>query len=129
MMPMSLSDHMDVWASRVHRLTPAEARTAAAEGAVLVDLRERADIEAEGSLPDSVQIRLSVLPWRCDPEGERADPRVADPARHIVLVCNDGYSSLWAAALLTDMGFERAGDMIGGFHAWQAAGLPVIAPN
>jgi rhodanese-related sulfurtransferase len=43
-----------------------------------------------------------------------------------VLVCNEGYQSSLAAATLQDLGFARATDLVGGFQAWAAAGLPVV---
>lgn len=39
-------------------------------------------------------------------------------------MCNDRYASSLAAANLTKTGFRHAGDVIGGFRAWTAAGLP-----
>ncbi|MEA2466425.1 MAG: hypothetical protein QOJ57_551, partial [Thermoleophilaceae bacterium] len=36
-----------------------------------------------------------------------------------------GYQSSLAAATLRDLGFARAGDLVGGFQAWRSAGLPV----
>ena len=44
-----------------------------------------------------------------------------------VLVCAHGYSSSLAAATLHDLGLARVCDVIGGFEAWAAAGLPVQA--
>jgi rhodanese-related sulfurtransferase len=41
------------------------------------------------------------------------------------VVCNEGYSSSLAAATLQQLGVHRATDMVGGFRAWKAAGLPV----
>jgi rhodanese-related sulfurtransferase len=41
-------------------------------------------------------------------------------------VCNEGYQSSLAAATLQDLGFARATDLVGGFRAWAAAGLPVV---
>ncbi len=38
------------------------------------------------------------------------------------------YSSSLVAATLRDLGFDRSTDVVGGFEAWQAAGLPVIPP-
>jgi rhodanese-related sulfurtransferase len=35
-----------------------------------------------------------------------------------VIVCNEGYSSSIAAALLHDIGLNRATDLIGGYQAW-----------
>ena len=68
---------------------------------------------------------LSVLYWRLDPASGHDDPRLSDPARQVILVCAHGYSSSLAAATLRELGFARATDVIGGFEAWAAAGLPV----
>ena len=45
----------------------------------------------------------------------------------MIVVCNEGYQSSLAAATLLDLGFARATDLDGGFQAWRAAGLPVVA--
>jgi rhodanese-related sulfurtransferase len=45
-------------------------------------------------------------------------------AEQLVLVCDQGYSSILAAAMLLDLGVN-AGDVIGGFEAWLRAELPV----
>ncbi len=42
-----------------------------------------------------------------------------------MLFCVQGFASSLAAAGLHDIGFSRATDMVGGFQAWKAAGLPV----
>jgi len=66
---------------------------------------------------------------RIDPgldSGSRRHIPVADPDRRVVLVCAHGYSSSLAAATLLDLGYGRATDVIGGFEAWAAAGLPVV---
>ena len=43
-------------------------------------------------------------------------------------MCAQGYQSSLAAATLQEIGIRAATDMIGGFEAWAAAGLPVLAP-
>ena len=40
-------------------------------------------------------------------------------------MCNEGYQSSLAAATLKQLGRSDATDLIGGFQAWRAAGLPV----
>jgi rhodanese-related sulfurtransferase len=40
-------------------------------------------------------------------------------------MCAEGYSSCLAAVSLQDLGLRHATDLIGGFLAWRAAGLPV----
>jgi hypothetical protein len=45
------------------------------------------------------------------------------------VICLDGYTSSLAAAALHDLGLRRATDVIGGYHAWTAAGLPSAAAS
>jgi rhodanese-related sulfurtransferase len=66
-----------------------------------------------------------VLFWRLDPTSGYHNPRLADPAKQVVVLCADGYSSSLAAATLQNLGFTRATDVIGGFNGWVAAGLPL----
>ena len=92
-------------------------------GAVLVDIRPQASREAEGELPDAVVIERTVLEWRLDPASDARLP-LASYDLHIVVVCNEGYSSSLAAASLQELGIHRATDLDGGFRAWRLAGLP-----
>ena len=45
----------------------------------------------------------------------------------VIVLCSEGYTSSLAAAALADLGLHRATDVVGGFHAWAAAGLPATA--
>lgn len=110
------------------RLTPAEAYDAVRKGAVLVDTRPAVNRETEGELPGALVIERTVLEWRLDPASS-ARIAEADYDLHVVLVCNEGYSSSLAAATLQQLGVHRTTDMIGGFRAWRAAGLPIIPPR
>jgi rhodanese-related sulfurtransferase len=42
------------------------------------------------------------------------------------LICNQGYQSSLAAYTLRQLGVTNIVDVIGGFEAWLAAGLPRI---
>jgi rhodanese-related sulfurtransferase len=42
----------------------------------------------------------------------------------VIVFCSEGYTSSLAAIALQDLGLHRATDMIGGFQAWKAMGLP-----
>ena len=111
--------------ARLDRLEPADAHAEAQAGALLVDTR-CADLRRdEGVIPGSIHVPLSVLYWRLDPASGYENPVIADPDRRIVLICAHGYSSSLAAATLRDLGFSRATDVVGGFEAWAAAGLPI----
>ena len=41
------------------------------------------------------------------------------------MLCNESYASSLAARDLRALGLARATDLVGGFRAWAAAGLPV----
>jgi rhodanese-related sulfurtransferase len=124
----TIGDRLAQARENIDRFTPSEAKAAAAQGAVIVDTRCAEDRRREGLIRDAVEVPLSVLEWRCDPESGYADDRLADLHLQIIVMCNDGFSSSLAAASLRDLGFGRAGDMIGGFRAWMDAGLPVTPP-
>jgi rhodanese-related sulfurtransferase len=107
------------------RLEPTEALAAQRAGALLVDTRCAELRRDDGVIPGSVHVPLSVLYWRLDPASGHDDPGLSDLDRQVVLVCAHGYSSSLAAATLRSLGFARATDVVGGFEAWSAAGLPV----
>jgi rhodanese-related sulfurtransferase len=110
--------------ARLERLEPADVHRAMAEGAVVLDTRTGDERRAAGGIPGAACVPLSELEWHLDPDSGFNDPRIALDA-WIVVVCAEGYSSSLAAARLQSLGFARATDMIGGFDAWKAAGLPV----
>lgn len=95
------------------------------EGAFVVDTRTAATRVPEGHIPGAVVVDRLVLEWRLDPTSEA---RMSDgPTRDdvVVVVCNEGYSSSLAARELQRLGFSRATDLVGGFRAYAAAGLPI----
>jgi rhodanese-related sulfurtransferase len=111
--------------ARLHRLTPAEAAAAMRLGATLIDTRDGDHRSRDGRIPGSVHIPLSVLEWRVDPTSGHQSPALAGREDRLVLICDEGYSSSLAAVRLHDLGFANTTDVIGGFVAWVAAGLPV----
>jgi rhodanese-related sulfurtransferase len=110
--------------ARLDRLTPADAYRAQQDGAILVDIRPIAQRAAHGEIPGAIVVERNVLEWRLDP---RSDARLPFADRYdlpVVVCCQEGYTSSLAAAALQDLGLYRATDVIGGFAAWQAEGLP-----
>jgi rhodanese-related sulfurtransferase len=112
--------------ARLTRLRPHEAHAAVAGGALLVDTRCVSQRAADGVIPGALYHPRNVLEWRADPASDACDPTLAaDLDRLLIVVCDEGYASSLAAAMLQDLGFARATDLDGGFRAWRAAGLPV----
>jgi rhodanese-related sulfurtransferase len=71
-----------------------------------------------------VHIPRTVLEWRLDPTSAWRTEHVAGARDELIVLCDHGYSSSLAAAALLDLGLPRVGDVVGGFEAWLAAGLP-----
>jgi rhodanese-related sulfurtransferase len=115
--------------ARITRLTPAEAFAAAREGALIVDVRSDFDRERTGVVPGSLHVPRTVLEWRLDPASPWRSPYAAGLDTQVIVLCDHGYSSSLAAAVLADLGFDRASDVIGGFEAWREAGLPMALPS
>ncbi|WP_107407516.1 rhodanese-like domain-containing protein [Streptomyces griseus] len=107
------------------RIGPRETAAAAAEGALLVDIRYAALRERDGLIPGALVVERNELEWRLDPLGSHRAPEAVSHDLPVVLICNEGYASSLAVASLRQLGLRRATDLIGGFQAWRAAGLPV----
>ncbi|MFE6128031.1 rhodanese-like domain-containing protein [Streptomyces sp. NPDC056437] len=109
------------------RVEPKQAFAEAAEGALLVDIRYAALRDLDGLIPGALVVERNELEWRLDPQGSHRAPEAVSHDLRVVVICNEGYASSLAAASLRDLGLHRATDLIGGFQAWRAAGLPVEA--
>jgi rhodanese-related sulfurtransferase len=109
--------------ARIDRRTPAEAL---ASGAQIIDIRSADQRRADGAVPGALWFPRNVLEWRVDPASDHRDPAAAGLDDEVLVLCDEGYQSSLAAAVLRDLGFCRSGDVAGGFRAWRAAGLPVV---
>ena len=111
--------------ARLHRLDPTDAAAAVDRGALLVDTRPEWQRRVEGEIPGALLIERNHLEWRLDPASDARIPEAVDHDVEVIVMCSEGYASSLAAASLQDLGLHRATDLVGGFHAWRAAGFPV----
>jgi rhodanese-related sulfurtransferase len=124
----SIDEMLAVARARLARLTPADAFTACAAGATLIDIRPAAQRAAAGEVPGSVVIERNHLEWRLDPASDARLPWATGYDLRPIVICAEGYTSSLAAAALQDLGLALATDVAGGYQAWQAAGLPTAPP-
>jgi rhodanese-related sulfurtransferase len=110
---------------RLRRVTPQEAAAEQADGALLVDTRTVEQRASQGDIPGALVIDRTVFEWRLDPTSPSRIPEAKDHEVRVIVICAQGYSSSLAAASLQDLGLVNATDVIGGFEAWKAAGLPI----
>lgn len=125
---LSIDEHVARVRAELDRVGPQEACAAVADGALLVDIRYAELRERDGLIPGALVIERNELEWRLDPQGSHRVPQATSHDLRIVVICNEGYASSLAAASLRQLGLHRATDLIGGYQAWRAAGLPVSAP-
>ena len=114
--------------SRLRRVLPEQAYARQRCGALLVDIRPVAQRSANGEIPGALVVDRNVLEWRFDPRSPSRLPVADRYDLAVIVLCQEGYSSSLAAAVLHDLGLHNATDVVGGFDAWAAAGLPITAP-
>jgi rhodanese-related sulfurtransferase len=123
--PTSVEQLLAAARAQLRRLTPEQAYAAMGEGAVLVDIRSESQRATGGVVPGARFVPRNVLEWRLDPTCPHRDAELGRPDARIVLLCDEGFQSSLAAATIRSLGVTAATDVIGGFRAWRAAGLPV----
>jgi sulfur-carrier protein adenylyltransferase/sulfurtransferase len=105
----------EVDATRAHELLDG------VEPPLLVDVREQ-DEWSEGHLPGAIHVPRGNLESRI----ERAAP---DHAQPIVVYCQSGGRSAFAAKSLEELGYENVVSLAGGFTDWKRNGLPTQLPR
>jgi rhodanese-related sulfurtransferase/mannose-6-phosphate isomerase-like protein (cupin superfamily) len=124
---LSIEQMLSAARTRLRRLSPDEVYEAVTmTEAVLVDIRPESQRAIEGSITGALVVERNVLEWRFDPASSTRLPVATDHDLHVIVFCSEGYTSSLAAAALQDLGLSRATDMVGGFQAWRAMGLPIV---
>jgi rhodanese-related sulfurtransferase len=109
--------------TRVRELSPRELIAARDAGAVVVDVREREELQATGTIPGAVHVPRGVLEFVADPASPLHHPAL-DPGRPVVLCCAVGGRSALAADALRALGYVDLAHLGDGMQAWLASGLP-----
>ncbi len=108
--------------SQIDEIDPSKVRELIGEGVAIVDVRETEEFAA-GHLPGAKHVPRSYLETRI--EGV-----VADRDAQIVLYCQSGNRSAWAARTLEDdLGYTHVASMTGGITLWKDRGYEVIVPR
>ena len=98
------------------QIGPVAANALVDAGALLLDVREPVEWEAEHA-PDALLV----------PMGEVSQRRAELPSnRRIVVVCRSGGRSAAVTESLREWGLDAV-NLAGGMLAWAAAGLPVVS--
>lgn len=126
--PVGIDELLERVRQGYERIEPKDAYDAARAGeALLVDIRYAALRDRDGLIPGALVVERNELEWRLDPQGSHRVPEATSHDVRVVVICNEGYASSLAAASLHGLGLGLATDLVGGFQAWKAAGLPVTS--
>lgn len=101
----------DAW-ERITEVSPAEARKRVAEGALLLDVRDKEEFEA-GHIEGAMNISRGTLEMRI---GEVEHDKQAP----IVCLCGGGNRGALAADALQKMGYTQVVSIEGGLKAYEA---------
>ena len=101
------------------KLTMAEVAAQVAAGQMLlVDVREKAELQASGTAKGSIHIPVSLIAMKADPKGPDVDKRFA--GKTIAVFCASGGRSGMAAQALQKLGYSAHN--LGGFANWVQGG-------
>ncbi|MBN9544546.1 MAG: rhodanese-like domain-containing protein [Alphaproteobacteria bacterium] len=120
-MPATVKEMLDAANAVVPKITMEEATALAAAGkAVIVDVRDSAELAEAGKVQGAVHIPRGSLEFRADAGTSYHDPRL-DPAKTVILYCAAGSRAPLAGKASKDMGYADVRNL-GGFKAWVDAG-------
>lgn len=119
-MPKTLKDMIAEADGVVPRIDAAEARRLMDAGALVVDVRDPAEVAASGKVPGAVNVPRGMLEFKADTTAPSHDPAF-DAGRPVVLYCAAGGRAALAGKTLHDMGFAQVHNL-GGFKDWIAGG-------
>jgi rhodanese-related sulfurtransferase len=110
--------------SKVENLDPdAVERELDDGGALLVDIRDAPELDADGRIPGALHVPRGMLEFRADTTSPYHQPPL-DPSKRVILHCASGGRSALAAQTLQEMGYEDVAHLDGGIKAWKDAGKP-----
>ncbi len=98
-------------------------RLVAEQDALLIDVREPAELAASGKLAGAVAIPVGQIQMHADPAHPAHDPAFR-PDRPLILYCRSGQRSGMAGLALKRMGYTAVFNL-GAFESAVAAGSPI----
>ena len=119
-MPTTAKQLVEAANAVVPKISGKEAQEMAANGAVIVDLRDSAELAATGKAAGAVHIPRGSLEFKADPTSPTAEKSLALD-KPVILHCASGGRAALAGKLLKDMGYEKVYNL-GGFKDWVEAG-------
>ncbi len=119
-MPTTAKSLVEAANAVVPKISGKEAQEMVANGAVIVDIRDSAEVAATGKAAGAVHIPRGSLEFKADLSSPTAEKSLALD-KPVILHCASGGRAALAGKLLIDMGYEKVYNL-GGFKDWFEAG-------
>jgi rhodanese-related sulfurtransferase len=123
-MPATVKSLLEAANSAVPKVSAAEAKQMIDAGdAVVVDVRDSAEVEKSGKVPGALNISRGMIEFKADADTPYHEPKLQKD-KPVILYCASGGRSALAGKTLKDFGYEKVFNL-GAFKDWAEAGLPV----
>jgi rhodanese-related sulfurtransferase len=119
-MPTTAKQLIDAANAVVPKISGQEAQDMVAKGALLVDIRDSAELAQTGKAAGALHIPRGSLEFKADLTAPSADKSFAHD-KPVILHCASGGRAALAGKLLKDMGYQKVFNL-GGFKDWVDAG-------
>ena len=119
----SFQEILEIANNLVPRISPNEAKAKQDTGALIIDIREREEINTSGMVKGAYHIPRGLLEFQTtlvNPNGLKG----FSPESTIILYCASGGRAALAGKSLKDMGFDKVFNL-GGLKDWIDKGLPI----
>lgn len=125
-MPVTLAELLEAAHAVVPKVSRADAEALIADGALLLDVRDGTELQANGRAQGAHHIPRGMLEFRAEEGSPLADPELRKD-RVVILYCAAGGRAALAGKLLKDMGYQQVYNL-GGLKDWREAGGAMVEP-
>ena len=119
-MPTTAKSLVEAANAAVPKISGKEAQDMIADGAVIIDVRDSAEVAQTGKAAGAIHIPRGSLEFKADLSTPTAEKSLAFD-KPVILHCASGGRAALAGKLLKDMGYEKVYNL-GGFKDWVEAG-------
>ena len=117
---VSIMEQVAAAKAAIPTISPKDAADLQAKGALIVDVRDAPELQANGKVKGAVHVSRGMLEFKADPKSPYFDPTF-DPAKTVILYCASGGRSALSGKALKDLGYTDVRNL-GAFKDWAENG-------
>ena len=124
---MAMKNAMEMVSEAKGRITNLSVEAFAKEmesgNAVVIDVREKEELDGQGFIPGAVHAPRGLLEFYADPSHPLHKSEFS-PEKRLLLHCASGGRGALACDMLQGMGYSNVANLESGFKGWKEAGKP-----